>query len=178
MRGVVGRDRPWVSGWLGWVDGRLRRRPAVLPWLLILAGVLLPGCGLFMQALEPPRVELIDLRLRAATFFSQQYGIVLRLDNPNRYDLSFSGLDYEIDLNHEPFARGLYQQPTTLPALGSVTVELIANSSTVALLRQVEKLQQNGIPGAVPYRVRGRVLLAAGREIPFDYQDQVAFDLP
>ncbi len=141
--------------------------------VLVVGLVSLAGCAGLFQHMEAPQVSLADVRLREATLFEQRFVLFLRVQNPNTFVIPVQGLQYTLDLAGEPFAQGLANQPVDIPAMGSTIIEVEAVSTTVALVRQLQRLGAGNPADKLIYRVRG-VLRVAGRpRLPFDYQGEI-----
>ena len=102
------------------------------------------------------RVDLAPAAFASA--FEQRVKVVLRLTNPNNRDLAIEGLRFSLELNEEPFTRGVSDQHVTVPRLGEETVEVIATTSVIDLLRQLQVLTRRQDLD-FPYRLEGRIFL-------------------
>lgn len=110
------------------------------------------------EPLEPPEVTLVNVKPVEATAFEQRVSVVLRLTNPNNQDLAIEGMRFSLELNERPFTRGVSDEHVTVPRLGEETIEVIATTTLIDLVRQFQvltKRQQLDFP----YFIEGRIFL-------------------
>lgn len=130
------------------------------------------ACAPFFKKIEPPRVSVVNLNLVEATLFEQNYLIQLRIQNPNAFEIPIQGLQYEIELNDEPFASGVSSQSIIVPGFESAVLEVQAMSSLLSIFRQINNLKQGKLE-TISYRLWGKIHLTAYRTVPFDYKGEV-----
>lgn len=126
---------------------------------------LLAGCA--AMRLDAPKVSLADLEWVGGNLVEQRFALKLRVRNPNDREIVIRGLDFDVDLNGRPFARGVGDKATTVPRFGEGIVEVAAVSNFGSLLRQIGDLARAG-KESLPYRVKGTVLADGFGSIPFD----------
>jgi LEA14-like dessication related protein len=155
--------------------GNVTRRHLLLLLAALPAVPGLPGCAGMPGRLEPPSVTVSDLRIGTASVFEQQYFVTLRIQNPNDMDLQIKGLSFELDLNDQPFAKGVSGEAVTVARYSSQTVEVETISGLSGLLRQFGVLTRDGPREAFRYRLKGRLSLAgAVAPLAFDERGEVA----
>lgn len=130
------------------------------------------ACTPFLKKIEPPRISVVNLNLMEATLFEQNYLIQLRIQNPNAFEIPIQGLQYEVELNGEPFASGVSRQSIVVPGFESAVLEVQATSSLLSIFRQINNLKQGKLE-TISYRLRGKIHLTAYQTIPFDYKGEV-----
>jgi LEA14-like dessication related protein len=134
---------------------------------LLLLAVALSGCALFVPKLETPRLAIVDLQVRKASFIEQQLQVRVRVENPNDRSLPIKGLSYTVYLGGQEFATGVSDASFVVPALGTAefNMDVTANAAG-ALFAILSKPRGQGID----YRMQGRVELTHGwlRSIPFE----------
>ena len=134
---------------------------------LLLLAVALSGCALFVPKLETPRLAIVDLQVRKASFIEQQLQVRVRVENPNDRSLPIKGLSYTVYLGDQEFATGVSDASFIVPALGTAefNMDVTANAAG-ALFAILSKPRGQGID----YRMQGRVELTHGwlRSIPFE----------
>jgi LEA14-like dessication related protein len=134
---------------------------------LLLLAVALSGCALFVPKLETPRLAIVDLEVRKASFIEQQLQVRVRVENPNDRSLPIKGLSYTVYLGGQEFATGVSDASFVVPALGTAefNMDVTANAAG-ALFAILSRPRGQGID----YRMRGRVELSHGwlRSIPFE----------
>jgi LEA14-like dessication related protein len=140
--------------------------------ILVLLSVL-AGCAFVPEHVEPPSVHVADISLIGATLFEQQYKLSLRIQNPNDFDLPIEALSYEVELNDQPFAKGVSKQGVTVPSFGSALLDVEGISTISDLLRQIGRLEKGEMKG-LRYRLKGKLTLQGSlRKIPFDYRGEI-----
>lgn len=138
---------------------------------LLLTGILLiQGCA--TMKVEPPSVNVADIRLQDATLLEQRYRLQLRIQNPNPTELLIDGLSYEVEINGKPFAKGLSNRAVTVPRYGSELIEVEGTSTLFDVLRQLVELPK-GQAKTVQYHLKGKLGLHSGSRVPFDYQGEI-----
>jgi len=134
---------------------------------LLLLAVALSGCALFVPKLETPRLSIVDIKVRKASFIEQQLQVRVRVENPNDRSLPVKGLSYTVYLGGQEFATGVSDASFIVPALGTAefNMDVTANAAG-ALFSILGKPRGQGID----YRMKGRVVLSHGwlRSIPFE----------
>lgn len=137
----------------------------------------LGGCAALAPKIDPPHVSLSDLKLKDVGLFEQRFTLTLRIQNPNDFALPIKGMDYEVFLNDQKFARGVSNDAVTVPALGEALASVDVVSNAGSLWQQAQTLM-NGKQTALRYRLSGglRVVNRAVK-IPFDYQGEFKLNL-
>jgi LEA14-like dessication related protein len=117
--------------------------------------------------LETPRLSIVDLEVRKASFIEQQLRVRVRVENPNDRSLPIKGLSYTVYIGGQEFATGVSDASFVVPALGTAdfNMDVTANAAG-ALFAILGKPRGQGID----YRMKGRVDLSHGllRSIPFE----------
>ncbi len=140
---------------------RNRWSKMLMVWAVaVLVGLMISGCGvrqLTRGELVPPEVRFKDLGLQPPTNQGLPLTLVLALSNPNATTITVLGYDYEVRVAGQSVARGVGNQPVTLPARGETTV-------TVPVL-----LKLRALPGLLPSLLQGQkvpVEIAGGIRLP------------
>lgn len=132
---------------------------------------LLVGCATTPK-MEPLDVTLADIVPAQIGLFEQQFDVKLRVQNPNNFDIPLEGVSYQIELNDKAFAKGVGQQPVTVPKFGETVLDVTAVCSLSNVLAQLSQLTQGG-PDKLRYRVKGKLYRADGTSIPFDQLGEI-----
>ena len=103
-------------------------------------------------------MSLVNVTPVEGTAFEQRVAVVLRLTNPNNEDLAIEGMRFTLDLNEQPFTRGVSDESVVLPRLGEETIEIIATTTLIDLMRQVNVLAKRQDLD-FPYFIEGRIFL-------------------
>lgn len=139
-------------------------------WVVLpLLTALLAGCTVMSKA---PEVSLAGVDLIEFGLLEQRFGLQLRVLNPNDNDISIDGLSYELEVNGQPFAKGVSSKSARVPRWGEAVLEVSAVSNLGGLVRQLAELQKGGRE-AVTYRLRGRFNAGGLVGVPFDHSGEV-----
>lgn len=117
----------------------------------------LAAAPLALEPLEAPYVHVSNVVPLDSTVFEQRMRIDLRVQNPNDFALQFSGLRFDLEVNGEPFAKGLTDAKFTIPRLQQAVVAVITTTTFLDLVRQIQALDTRESLG---YRISGRFFLA------------------
>lgn len=137
--------------------------------LLFCAGVL-AACAAISPATRAPDVSVADIGIGSLGVFEQRFDVGLRIDNRNDFDLVVDALEFELEVNGRPFARGLGRPSQRIPALASTVLRVDAIMPSKNLVEQLRALSPSALKAGVPYRIHGRVRLdRPARWLPFDH---------
>lgn len=148
-------------------------RRFILPTAVLVAVLILTGCAAL--SLRPPSVTLAHLEVIEAGLFEQRFAFKLRVLNPNNREIAIAGLSFAVEVNGQPFARGVSNEPVTLPALGEAILDVTAVSGLAVLLRQIDEAFRGG-HGEMAYGITGRLVTADYGSLPFTASGKL--DLP
>ena len=142
--------------------------------MLLACTCCLSACaGLWIR--EPLNVTIAELKPIEIGVLEQRYEVKVRLQNPNDSDISFDGVVFDLEINGNPFARGVSDKGGTIPRFGESLVDLQVVSGLQNILRQINELAK-GDRTSVTYRIKGRLHLAGGiGSVPFDATGEIAF---
>jgi LEA14-like dessication related protein len=125
--------------------------------------------GLPLDAVAP-KLSVADVRLRHFDQLEQRFDVGLKVTNPNDFELTIEALEFELDVNGHPFAKGVSQVATRIPASAATLVRIDAFTRSDDLVRQIKTLPPDTLKASVPYRIRGRVKTdRSSRWLPFDH---------
>jgi LEA14-like dessication related protein len=140
-------------------------------FLFVIASVL-AACASLPPGAQAPRVELADLSLRSLGALEQRFELELRLFNPNDFDVRIEALDFELEINGRPFAKGLSRVTMLLPAGSATPMRLEAVTQSKDWLGQIKALSPDVWKTGMPYRIHGRVKAGGlSRWLPFERAD-------
>lgn len=129
---------------------------------------------LAIQQLQPPKVNLLGLKLSELNLNAQKFLVKLQLDNPNAQGLSINGIDLGVAINGKELARGATTNPLTLESRGKSTVEIVAVANALSLLEQGLRLMQNK---SLEYAINGNLSVLPGIfswvKLPISYKGNV-----
>ena len=70
-------------------------------------------------SIEPPSITISSIRLEDQTVLEQHFMAALRIQNPNPVDLAIEGVSYDLEVNGQPFAKGVGKGPGALSPLSA-----------------------------------------------------------
>jgi LEA14-like dessication related protein len=143
-------------------------RTSAMRALLVVVAFALAACTGMPARVEPPSVTVSDVRMGTAGVFEQQFFVKLRIQNPNDNDLQIKGSSFELELNDQPFAKGVSAQSVTVPRFGSEFVEIEAVSSLGNIVRQAGVMTSDTGMEKFRYRIKGKLATRNAGPLPFD----------
>lgn len=146
-----------------------RRRLAGLA-VAMLGLTALGGCAGLQLGMKKPEVTVANIRLLDGNLLEQRFLLTLRVMNPNTSEIAIEGLTFKVDLNGQPFARGVGNQPVVVPRLGEAMVDVTATTDLGGLLRQLKAFKGRE---KVDYRISGRLVTGSFGGIDFDQTGEV-----
>ena len=139
--------------------------------IILLALSLAAGCASFRG--QPPRLNLVDLRVVKVTPLEQRYQVRLRIQNPNDRDFVITGMNFDLFLNDQHFLSGVNGQKVKVSRYGDAVVDVMATSTVFGLYRQIMALSQ-GQGREFSYRIKGRLSLDNHRTLPFEKKGELS----
>ena len=125
--------------------------------LILLFTLGLAACsGLPFNAVAP-KVSVADVEVKSVGLLEQRLDVGLRISNPNDFDLTVEALEFELEVNGRPFANGLSNKVTRVPAMASAMLRVDTFMQSKALIQQFKTLSPDALREGVPYRVKGRI---------------------
>ena len=146
-----------------------RRRLAGLA-VAMLGLTALGGCAGLRLGMQKPEVTVANIRLLDGNLLEQRFLLTLRVMNPNTSEIAIEGLTFKVDLNGQPFAKGVGNQPVVVPRLGEAMVDVTATTGLGGLLRQLKAFKGRE---KVDYRISGRLVTGNFGGIDFDQTGEV-----
>ena len=141
----------------------------------LVGGLMIPGCGvrqLTRGELVPPEVRFKGLGLQPPTNQGLPLTLVLALENPNPTTITVLGYDYEVRVSGQSVAKGVGNQPVTLPAQGETTVTV----PVVIRLRNLPELLPDLLQEKkIPVEIAGGLRLpqTLGFRVPFRFREEL-----
>jgi LEA14-like dessication related protein len=158
------------------MSGAVRRRftfTELVTAALVIAA-LLAGCAGLPPGMQPPSVTIADFGVGNAGLFEQQFNLRLRIQNPNPEDFKVDGIAFDLEINGQPFAKGVGNQTVTVPRYGSGFIVAEAVSTLGGLLKQFGRLA-DGNKAVFKYRIKGQLSIAGGMRVPFEETGEFDF---
>jgi LEA14-like dessication related protein len=131
--------------------------------------LLLAGCSTLPLSALAPKVSVASIDIKSLGLFEQRFDLGLRLTNPNDFDLKIEGLDFDLEVNGRPFAKGLCNTVTMIPAASSTTMHVEAITESKNIISQARTMPFETLKQGVPYRVKGRVKTDRTDWLPFEH---------
>ena len=129
---------------------------------------LLAGCTHLLGTADSPRVNIASLTPKDMKLFEQIFVMELRVMNPGDKELVINGLAFDLEVNGQPFARGVSNESFTVAPFASHVVQVEAVTTLASLLRQVVQAQKGEFSGFT-YHLKGYFHSgSSGGRIPFD----------
>ena len=143
------------------------RRMNYLRPLALLTGLAIAGCAALPTNLETPEVSFVSLRAVEASVFEQRLEVRMKVRNPNDVELPVNGLDVDVELADEPFARGVSAREFVVPAGGEAEFDMLVTANAATALLKIAG--GNAKSDAIPYKVKGKLSTKVGllRTVPF-----------
>lgn len=137
---------------------------------VVLLALGLAACsGLPLNA-KAPKISVAEVDVRSLGLLEQRFDVGLRVANPNDFDLTLEALDFELEVNGRPFARGLSRVSTLIPAVSTTLLRVDAYTRSKHLIEQIRTLPAETLKEGVTYRIRGRVKTDRSSQwLPFDH---------
>ena len=135
-----------------------------------LACLLLAGCSSLPMGAVAPKVSVADIDVKSLGVFEQRFDLGLRVTNPNDFDLKIEGLDFDLEVNGRPFAKGLSSAAAMIPAASSTIIHVEAITESKNIISQVKTMPFEMLKEGVPYKVKGRVKTDRTDWMPFEHK--------
>ena len=140
----------------------------IIVYSFVVASFLAACSGIPFNA-KAPKVSVAEVSLKSLGWFEQVFDVGLRVKNPNDFDITIEGLDFELEVNGRAFATGLARTHTHVPAFASALVHVETMTQSKNLLQQMKTLPE-ALKHGVPYRIHGRIKIDQAHDwIPFDH---------
>jgi LEA14-like dessication related protein len=144
------------------------RRNVVSACVVILV-VLVSGCASLFWTGEKPHVDIVNVTPKEMRLLEQTFLLELRIQNPTETDLDISGMSFELEINGQPFARGVSNQSVRVERLSTKVVEVEAYTGLTSILRQLSEARKGSYASGFKYRLKGSIHTGAPSfRIPFD----------
>jgi hypothetical protein len=118
---------------------------------------------------EPPVVTLSNLVPVEASVFEARVRVDLRIQNPNDFAVDCDGIRFDLEVNEQPFLRGVSDQEITLPRLGEEVVSVEGTTTILDLWRQLRGLASDPAAG-IAYRLEGRLFVIEPQRTGVDFE--------
>lgn len=134
---------------------------------------LLSGCS---GLSKKPEISLAGVDLVGLGLAEQRFVLKLRINNPNEVDLLVKALDFDLELEGQHFARGVSEQPVSVPRRGEAILEVKVVSRLSTVLKPLREARKDG-RSQVAYRMYGNVELDGMRRYPFERKGDISLSV-
>lgn len=131
--------------------------------------------GASLPIAEKPDVSLAGLSFAEVGLFEQGFTLQLRLKNPNDFDIPVQALNFALDVNGAPFAKGLTNEDFTLPASAEIVVPIEVSIATQDLIERVAAI---GTGRRLDYRLSGAAEIDSWFSAPVPFERAGKLALP
>lgn len=129
---------------------------------------MLTGCAHLFGKTDAPRVNIANITAKDVKLFEQIFTMDLRVMNPTDKEIGIRGVVFDLEINGQPFARGVSNQAITVGPFSSQVLQVEAMTTITSLLRQIVQAQNEGLTGFT-YRLSGFFQTdTSAFRIPFD----------
>jgi len=132
------------------------RRNIVSACVVILV-VLVSGCAALFWVGEKPHVDIVNVTPKEMRLLEQTFLLELRIQNPTETDLDINGMAFELEINGQPFARGVSNQSLKIERLSTKIVQVEAYTGLTSILRQLSEARKGSYASGFKYRLKGSI---------------------
>ncbi len=129
----------------------------------------LSGCAPLFWMTQKPHVDIAGIVPMEIRLLEQTFLIELRIQNPTEMDLDIAGLTFELEINGQPFARGVSNKSVKVKRLSTEIIQLKAYTGLADLLRQISEARKGSYATDFTYHLKGVLYVGSSfLRIPFD----------
>jgi LEA14-like dessication related protein len=136
---------------------------------------LLCGCTTLKQLIgitvNPPKVELRDVKIASATLQEINIDLVLEIENTNGVDLSFRDLQYKAEVFDVQITEGVYKETIVAKAEKKTSFVVPLRVSTSKFAKLAQNLMFGGNDAVLKLDAKASFITDAG-EIVVDFSDE------
>jgi len=130
---------------------------------------LVSGCASLFSMGEKPRVDIVNIIPKEMRLMEQTFLMELRIQNPTEMDLDITGLAFDLEINGQPFAKGVSNQSLKVERLSTKTLQVEAYTGVISILRQLAEVKKGSYTSGFKYRLKGTLYSGSpSLRIPFD----------
>ncbi len=148
----------------------LARRPFSLPCLILL--LLLSSCSWIKKTMRPD-ISLENVIIQEASLSAASLVLELKVENPNLFDITLKGLDFNFYLNDAFVGKGGMGEEIAIKKRAPTIVPVPFSCQYQDLFQMARLLFRNG---PKDYRIQGTVTLDTffwNTQKPFDYKGKI-----
>ena len=130
---------------------------------------LVSGCASLSSMGEKPRVDIVNIIPKEMRLMEQTFLIELRIQNHTETDLDITGLAIDLEINGQPFAKGVSNQSIKVERLSTKILKMEAYTGLTSILRQLAEAMKGSYTSGFKYRLKGSIYAGSPSiRIPFD----------
>ena len=125
---------------------------------------LIVSCSSLKKVVEPPKIELEEVKVSKLSALNADLDVVLKVKNPNSIDFDVKSLKYSLDINDKTITSGTMKDKVIVKAKDTTVVSIPIRVLYKDILGSaLMLLKKDGLP----YNVKGNVEVGPFN-IPFD----------
>jgi LEA14-like dessication related protein len=127
------------------------------------------GCASLVSMGEKPRVDIVNIIPKEMRLMEQTFLLELRIQNTTDTDMDITGLAFDLEINGQPFAKGVSNQNLKVERLSTKILRMEAYTGLTSILRQLAEATKGSYTSGFKYRLKGSIYAGSPSiRIPFD----------
>ncbi|MCP2021609.1 LEA type 2 family protein [Pseudomonas laurylsulfatiphila] len=125
---------------------------------------------------DPLKINVVGIEPLQGEGMEVRFAVTIRVQNPNDYNLTYSGVALDLDINGQPFASGVSDQRGEIGRFSDTVVSVPVSVSAFSFIRQTYGISQMKTLNNMPYILRGK--LSGGLFNTMRFVDSGTLNLP
>ena len=125
---------------------------------------------------DPLKINVVGIEPLQGEGMEVRFAVTIRVQNPNDYNLTYSGVALDLDINGQPFASGVSDQRGEIGRFSDTVVSVPVSVSAFSFIRQTYGISQMKTLNNMPYILRGK--LSGGVFNTMRFVDSGTLNLP
>ncbi|MDP9656177.1 UNVERIFIED_ORG: LEA14-like dessication related protein [Pseudomonas putida] len=125
---------------------------------------------------DPLKINVVGIEPLQGEGMEVRFAVTIRVQNPNDYNLTYSGVALDLDINGQPFASGVSDQRGEIGRFSDTVVSVPVSVSAFSFIRQTYGISQMKNLNNMPYILRGK--LSGGLFNTMRFVDSGTLNLP
>ena len=106
---------------------------------------------------DPLKINVVGVAPLQGEGMEVRFSVSIRVQNPNDYELTYSGVALDLDINGQPFASGVTNERGSIGRFSDVVVTVPVSVSAFSVIRQTYGISQMKMLNNMPYVLRGKL---------------------
>ncbi|WPN44862.1 MULTISPECIES: LEA type 2 family protein [unclassified Pseudomonas] len=106
---------------------------------------------------DPLKINVVGIEPLQGQGMEVRFAVKIRVQNPNDYNLTYSGVALDLDINGQPFASGVSDERGKIGRFSDVIVSVPVSVSAFSVIRQTYGISQLKTLNNMPYVLRGKL---------------------